>query len=88
MNCKSTGKCLHSTFISQTLSKSSLFHFKSIWLFTCGGHVLAGPDWLKAHEGDLHGQDQANDVEGAVGWKTESKANDPISTDLKTHSRG
>lgn len=40
--------------------------------------MLAGPDWLKAHEGDLHGQDQTNDVEGAVGWKTESKGNDPI----------
>lgn len=31
--------------------------------------MLAGPDWLKAHKGDLHRQDQADDVEGAVGWK-------------------
>lgn len=50
--------------------------------------MLTGPDWLKAHKGDLHGQDQTNDVEGAVGWKTESKGNDPINTDPKTDSRG
>ena len=30
--------------------------------------MLAGPDWLEADEGDLHRQDQAHDVEGAVGW--------------------
>lgn len=40
---------------------------------TCGGHVLAGPDWLEAHEGDLHGQDQTHDVEGAVGWRREEE---------------
>lgn len=34
---------------------------------TCCRHVFAGPDWLEADEGDLHGQDQADDVEGAVG---------------------
>lgn len=33
---------------------------------TCCSHVLACSDWLKAHKGDLHGQDQTNDVEGAV----------------------
>lgn len=31
--------------------------------------MFTGPDWLKAHKGDLHGQDQADDVEGTVGWR-------------------
>ena len=39
---------------------------------TCCSHVLTGPYWLKAHKGDLHRQDQANDVEGAVGWRDKS----------------
>lgn len=38
--------------------------------------MLAGPDWLKAHEGDLHGQDQTDDVEGAVGWRREQEVRD------------
>lgn len=41
-------------------------------LLTCCCHVLTGPYWLKAHKGDLHRQDQANDVEGAVGWRDKS----------------
>lgn len=46
--------------------------------------MLAGPDWLKAHEGDLHGQDQTDDVEGAVGWRREKKVIDELITkDLK-----
>lgn len=46
--------------------------------------MLAGPDWLKAHKGDLHGQDQSDDVEGAVGWRRDRKVNDElISKDLK-----
>lgn len=42
--------------------------------------MLAGPDWLKAHEGDLHGQDQTDDVEGAVGWRREKKVHDELIT--------
>lgn len=46
--------------------------------------MLAGPDWLKAHEGDLHGQDQTDDVEGAVGWRREKRVHDALITkDLK-----
>lgn len=68
----------------QTLRGSSLF-LPEIPLYTdcsptCSGHVLAGPDWLKAHEGDLHGQDQTDDVEGAVGWRRGKKVNDDIIT--------
>lgn len=41
---------------------------------TCCCHVFAGPDWLKAHKGDLHRQNQAHDVEGAVGCRGGNKA--------------
>lgn len=34
--------------------------------------MFTGPDWLKAHKGDLHGEDQADDVEGTVGWREKS----------------
>lgn len=40
--------------------------------------MLAGPDGLKAHKGDLHGQDQTDDVEGAVGWRREKTGNQEL----------
>ena len=36
---------------------------------TCSGHVLAGADGLETHEGNLHGEDEAEEVEGRVGYK-------------------
>jgi len=35
--------------------------------------VLAGPDRLEAHKGDLHGQHQADDEEGTVSWEREER---------------
>lgn len=40
---------------------------------TSSSHVLAGPDWLKAHEWNLHRQDEADDVESAVSWRKRRK---------------
>jgi len=31
-----------------------------------GSHVLAGANRLESHEGDLHGEQQSEDIEGAV----------------------
>lgn len=38
--------------------------------------MFTGPNWLEAHKGDLHGQDQADDVEGAVGWRKRQPVKD------------
>lgn len=36
---------------------------------TSCSHVLARSDWLEAHKGDLHRQDEAHNVESAVSCK-------------------
>ena len=37
-------------------------------VLTCSCHVLAGPDGLEPHKRYLHGHEQAQQVEGAVGY--------------------
>lgn len=52
---------------------------------TSSSHVLAGPDGLKAHEGDLHGQHQSHDVEGAESWRRKRGRNTHTVLELKDH---
>ena len=45
---------------------SCLFENKHFSFFSYP-HVFGSGDWLEADEGDLHGENRSDDVEGAVG---------------------